>query len=113
MRPYADRDILGVIRREQELAAEDDWREGAIEKYLSEKAVGDRVCNVELRVKALLRDVETMRPDKGEEADIRAIMQKFSSEWVLESGKTRLHGLPDKGPQRCWRKIATGEKDPF
>ena len=50
MLPYADINLVGEIKKHQLNSVEDDYREGMIENYLTNK---DEVCIVELWQKAL------------------------------------------------------------
>ena len=97
--PFADRTLLQSIREEQDLAAEDDWRIGVIEKYLRSKQIGESVCVIELWERAL---GETMkRPERKDSNEISTIMQnqadwkkmhtpKAMGEWGYQRGWTRL-----------------------
>ena len=101
---FANRALLPSIREEQDLAAEDDWRIGVIEKYLNGKRVGDSVCVIELWERALGETIK--RPERKDSNEISAIMQnqtdwkkmqipKSMGEWGYQRGWTRReHTIP-------------------
>lgn len=105
MAPKMDESLSSEVREQQAEAAEDDWRVGVIEEYLSRKTAGDRVFVQELRVKALYPNVENLRNDKSESTEIGIIMQGMPG-WRKEKKPTRQHGMDRScGPQRCWIKL--------
>lgn len=115
MKNYARRDLVEDYRAAQEDAMMDDWRVGAIETYLADKAIGDFVCVRELCQKALSKDGLGHDPSIVESKDIGLIMQKMS-DWE----KTGLHNYSEFGRQRSWVKtkeslqeIDTQEELPF
>lgn len=110
MAPKADHSLLDEIRERQAEAAEDDWRVGVIEEYLSRKRPGDRTFVQELRVDALYPNIDNLRDDKRESMEIGIIMQGMAG-WAKEGKPTRRHGSPKYGPQRCWVKLSDDVMD--
>ena len=102
MPPFADRGLVDDYRAAQEEAMEDDWRVGAIEKYLSTKPVGSAVCAREIMRNALAERVDFPRdPTKKESHEIGTIMQQFT-DWERRG----LHYFQDHGRQRAWVKVS-------
>lgn len=97
---FAKRELLDVYREQQDAARQDDWREGAIESYLADKAPGDYVCVRELFKKALYKDSDR-EASVVDSKDIGMMMSRFDS-WV----KTGRHYFPEYGQQRSWQKVA-------
>ena len=96
---YAKRELVDVYREQQDAARQDDWREGAIEAYLADKAPGDYVCIRELTNKALALGGIGHDPSVVESKDLGMIMSRFS-DWQ----KVGLHNYPEYGRQRSWQK---------
>lgn len=103
IKPYADRDLVSVIREKQSEAVEDDYRVGMIEEYLEDKSC---VCILEIWQKALNMS-EFVKPTKKESNEIALILQSLSG-WERQE-KTRR--LPGYGVQRCWVKIGDESTD--
>lgn len=97
---FAKRELVDVYREQQDMARQDDWREGAIEAYLADKAPGEFVCVRELYKKALYPGAEK-EPAVIDSKDIGMIMARFDS-WQ----KVGLHNFPEYGRQRSWQKTA-------
>ena len=103
---FAKRELTDVYREQQDNARQDDWREGAIEAYLADKAPGDFVCIRELTNKALARDGVGHDPSVLESKDLGMIMGRFS-EWQ----KTGRHYFAEYGQQRAWQKTAGADTE--
>ena len=101
MLPYADINLVGEIKKHQLNSVEDDYREGMIENYLTNK---DEVCIVELWQKAL--NNEFTKPTKKDSNDIALILQSLGG-WERETKSIR---TSDYGIQRVWKKAKTEEK---
>ena len=91
--PYANRELISVIREHQENAVEEDYRIGMIEKYLDEQ---DVVCVAQLWKHALHNDGEVRKKDS---MDIGLIMDG-EKDW--ERGERTY--FSEFGQQRCWRR---------
>ena len=104
MQCFAREELIPLCRQKQDEARQDDWREGAIETYLADKAVGDFVCIRELTNKALAFNGMGHDPSVIESKDIGMIMARFP-EWE-RVGK---HRFSDFGQQRAWQKTKMGE----
>ena len=96
---FAKRELVDVYREQQDAARQDDWREGAIEAYLAQKAPGEYVCIRELTNKALAKDGIGHDPTVVESKDLGMIMARFQ-EWE----KSSRHYFPEYGQQRSWQK---------
>ena len=96
---FAKRELLDVYREQQDNARQDDWREGAIEAYLADKAPGEFVCIRELTQKALAKDGIGHDPTVVESKDLGMIMARFE-EWT----RTGRHYFAEYGQQRAWQK---------
>ena len=103
MQNYARRELIPDIRTQQDLARQDDWREGAIEAYLDDKKPGEFVCIRELTNKALGSFGHD--PTIVESKDIGMIMSRFD-DWV----RVGSHRFPEYGKQRSWQKQDAGFK---
>ena len=73
--PYADRAVLGLIRKEQENAMEDDWRIGAITDYLDQMKKDPKatVSIIELWHCAL-NEPDESKPQRKDSIEIAQIM---------------------------------------
>lgn len=100
---YARRDLLDEYREQQDAARQDDWREGAIERYLASKPTGEFVCVRELYKLALYPSADK-EPSVVDSKDIGMIMGRFD-DWE----KTGRHYFSDYGQQRSWQKKAFAE----
>jgi hypothetical protein len=96
---FAKRELVDVYREQQDAARQDDWREGAIESYLAQKAPGDYVCIRELTNKALANGGIGHDPTVVESKDLGMIMARFD-DWT----KADRHYFPEYGRQRSWQK---------
>lgn len=96
MKPYADRDLVTVIREMQAAAVEDDYRVGMIEDYLTDKT---EICVLELWQNALNMG-EFSKPSKKDSNEIGLIMQGFS-DWVKQPNPKRFKQF---GLQKWWRR---------
>lgn len=113
---FAKRELVDLYRAEQDNARQDDWREGAIEAYLSTKAPGEFVCIRELTQKALAIGGVGHDPSVVESKDIGMIMARFD-DWQ----KSERHYFTEYGRQRSWQKTeskfteikATDDELPF
>ena len=101
MQPYANTKLLGIIRRAQDDAMEDDWRIGAIEQYLDDTKKGDRdtVCVIELWHQALQEPAEK-KPTRSDSIEIGKIMNSFK-DWERAGTPVRTQAW---GVQKAWRK---------
>lgn len=98
---YANRELWGEYQKAQENATEDDWRVGAIEKYLSSLDVGSFVCIRQLKREALvLGDDKPQDPTPKESQELLSIMGQMPG-WE-KAGRVR---LADYGRQRAWQKV--------
>lgn len=104
---FAKRELVDVYREQQDNARQDDWREGAIEAYLSTKALGDYVCIRELTNKALAKDGIGHDPSVVESKDLGMIMSRFE-DWT----RVGLHNFQEYGRQRSWQKSISAD-DPI
>ena len=96
MKPYADRDLVAVIREMQAAAVEDDYRVGMIEDYLEERT---EVCVLEIWQNALKMG-EFSKPSKKDSTEIALILQGFDG-WEKQPKVKR---FADFGVQKWWRK---------
>ncbi|NLZ46201.1 MAG: hypothetical protein GX896_05865 [Clostridiales bacterium] len=110
MFPYANRDLVSEIRKHQNSAVEDDYREGLIIDYLKDR---EEVCILELWKRAL--DNEFSKPTKKDSNEIALILQA-TGKWKREEKPKRLYNY---GLQKVWVRenkvidIANEYKDPF
>ena len=108
MPSYADPKLLSLYREAQNNAMEDDWRLGAIQAYLDEKRVGERVCIRQIAHEALSTTPDNPRdPTKIESNEIAQMMSKMEG-WSRIANPTR-HGK--WGKQRCWEKSELSETE--
>ena len=96
MKPYADRDLVSVIREMQAAAVEDDYRVGMIEDYLEERT---EVCVLEIWQNALKMG-EFSKPSKKDCTEIALILQGFDG-WEKQPKVKR---FADFGVQKWWKK---------
>ena len=102
---YADRNLGSEYKRAQDEAMQDDWRTGAIEKFLSRKAPGELTCVREISHRALSPNPDfPIDPSLTASRDIAQIMDKME-DWE----KAGVRSVGDYGRQRAWRKINTGQ----
>lgn len=102
LKPYADRDIVDTIREKQAESVEDDYREGMIREYLSDKQM---VCIIELWENALRN--KNIKPTRKDSGDIALIMKSMDGwERMPKTVRTTEYGV-----QRCWVKTNKTELD--
>ena len=101
--PYASPEVRNEILKAQESAMEDDWRIGAIEKYLEREKFdpGSTVSIVELWHRAL-NEPEDSKPDRKDSIEIGQIMLQFE-EWEKGEKSVRTYW----GPQKVFVKVGT------
>ena len=104
LKPYAKRELLEKIQREQNFAEEDDWRVGAIREYVQDvkKRPDDVVCVIELWHRAL-NQPEEVKPTRSDSIEINKIMSNME-------GWERVKSPVKVGPwgfQRVFRKVRT------
>ena len=94
--PYASAELRDDILKAQEAAMEDDWRIGAIEKYLEREKFnpGDTVSIVELWHRAL-NEPEDSKPDRKDSIEIGQIMLQFE-DWEKAEKAVRTYWGPQK-----------------
>ena len=97
MKPYADRDLVSVIREMQAAAVEDDYRVGMIEDYLTDKK---EICVLEIWQRALKMS-EFSKPSKKDSNEIGLIMQSMP-EWEKQPTVKR---FDDFGVQKWWARV--------
>ena len=98
---YAKRELVDVYREQQDLARQDDWREGAIKSYLETKNAGEYVCIRELTNKALANGGIGHDPTVVESKDLGMLMSRMDG-WQMVGAKR----YPEYGVQRSWQKVA-------
>ena len=99
LHPYADRELVDIIKQMQSDATEDDYRVGMVENYLKNKK---EVCAIELWKNAL--ENEFLKPTRKDSNEISLIMQDISGWAKLEKPRR----TNDFGVQRCW--VREGEQ---
>lgn len=99
LHPYADRELVDVIKQMQSEATEDDYRTGMIESYLDGKK---EVCVIELWKNAL--DNQNLKPTRKDSNEISLIMQDIPG-WIKLEKSRRTN---DFGVQKCW--VREGEQ---
>ena len=106
---YADEKLVSEYRKAQDNATQDDWRIGAIESYLDDKAVGDFACVKELMENVLSPDRDhPLNPTPRDSKDIGIIMSRMEG-WQ----RTEIRRYTAKyGQQRGWIKMAESEPKP-
>lgn len=111
MKPYADRDLVAVIREMQAAAVEDDYRVGMIEDYLTDKK---EICVLEIWKRALKMS-EFSKPSKKDSNEIGLIMQSMPG-WEKQPTVKR---FDDFGVQKWWARerekpqIPVSDMEPF
>lgn len=96
MKPYANRDLISEIKRQQLHAVEDDYRDGLILEYLQGR---DEICILEIWKNALGN--EYSKPTKRDSNDISLILQS-TQQWERAEKPKRLDKF---GLQKIWRVI--------
>lgn len=106
LKPFADRQLIDVIRNNQSRAVEDDYREGLIEEYLKDK---EEVCVLQIWKYAF--DNERSKPSKKDSNEIALILNKVEG-WEKQK---RMKRFGEFGPQMYWMKIRNDDlsKLPF
>lgn len=102
MKPYANRELISVIREQQEAAVEDDYRVGMIEDYLEMK---NEICVLELWQNALKMG-EFSKPSKKESNELGLIMQSMP-EWEKQPKVRRFDNF---GVQKWWKRAGVDEE---
>lgn len=93
MQPYADRNLTEEIRKHQDKAMEDDYREGLISDYLEDKT---EICVLELWQEALGNRYN--KPTKKDSNEIGLIMQSVDGwEKARKAIRTKEYGV-----QKVW-----------
>ncbi len=104
MKPYANRELISVIREQQTAALEDDYRVGIIEDYLDGRS---EVCVLEIWQNALKMG-DFSKPSKKDSSEIALILQSFDG-WKKQPKVKRFANF---GVQKWWRrKGENGEDD--
>ena len=87
LQPFARKEVLAQILEMQELAMEDDWRQGAIAQYLEDqkKATNSTTCVIELWHRAL-NEPEESKPSRKDSIEITQILANIPG-WVQGTGK--------------------------
>lgn len=97
---YANKSLMEKYKAAQDDAMEDDWRVGAIEKYLNEQPANALVCIRQIKREALTIGSDYAQdPAPKESQEISVIMGKFK-DWE----KTGIKYTANYGRQRCWQK---------
>ena len=99
MPPVADPALIAEYRKAQDDAMEDDWRVGAIEKYLSSLNPGDYVCAKEIFERALYPDTP-QKPGPKDSREIGQILDNFKFLKRVDRQYTLSYGR-----QRCWEIV--------
>lgn len=107
MQPFANRELIPVIREQQEAAVEDDYRAGLIRAYLDEQDengnyIHDEVCIIELWKNVLAKDSAFSKPTRKDSNDIVLILTGFGD--YESTGKAMRS--PEFGVQKFWKRIA-------
>lgn len=110
MKPYADRELVAVIREQQAAAVEDDYRIGLIREYLDEqdengKYIHSEVCILELWKNVLSKESSFAKPSRRDSDDIALILSSFDDYEKAPSSKR----FPEFGKQRFWARIVEEE----
>lgn len=104
---FANRNLVSVYRQIQEEAAQDDWRIGAIQEFLSQKTVGDLTCIREICHRSLSSNPDFPKePSLIESKEISIIMNKLP-DWK-RVGTRRVGSY---GKQKAWQKIKPEEAE--
>ena len=101
MKAYADQSLKPEIETHQENAAEEDYRVGLIEDYLS-KCKEDKVCTLMLWERALGVDLDHKKPDKADQTQIGLIMNKMNG-WKRNASKWSFGS--SYGRQKYWERV--------
>ena len=106
MQPFANRDLVSVIREQQEAAVEDDYRIGLIRAYLDERDesglyIHDEVCILELWKNVLSKDSVFAKPTRRDSDDIALILSSFEDYEKAPAPKR----FAEFGKQRFWRRL--------
>lgn len=106
---YANESLVEEYRKAQDNATQDDWRIGAIESYLDDKAVGEFTCVKEIMEYVLSPDRDhPLNPTPRDSKDIGIIMSRMDG-WQ----RTDVRRYTAKyGQQRGWVKMHESEPKP-
>ena len=113
MKPYANRDLVAVIREQQAAAVEDDYRIGLIRNYLDEQDengeyIHSEVCIIELWKNVLAKESSFAKPSRKDSDDIALILSGFEDYEKMMNAKR----FAEYGLQRFWKR-AEPEKPEF
>jgi predicted P-loop ATPase len=98
---FADQALVKYYREAQENAMQDDWRVGAIQAFLEQKAPGELTCVREVAHRALSSNPDfPHEPTLAESKDIGRILNKLP-DWERVNG-SRTVGV--YGNQKAWKK---------
>lgn len=104
--PVASPELRDTLRAVQDEAMEDDWRVGAIGRYLEDKPAGSYVCVRELKREALYKDAEAaFEPGRSESREIGQIMDRMPG-WE----RAGTISFMQYGKQRSWKKLGNKEQ---
>ena len=106
MQPFANRELVTVIREQQEAAVEDDYRVGLIRAYLDEQDengnfIHEEVSCIELWRNVLSKDSVFSKPTHRDSIEISLIMTNFSDYTKADKMKR----FADFGMQRYWARV--------
>lgn len=106
MQPFANRELVSVIREQQEAAVEDDYRVGLIRAYLDEQDengqyIHDEVCILELWKNVLSKDSVFAKPTRRDSDDIALILSSFEDYEKAPAPKR----FAEFGKQRFWHRL--------
>ena len=102
MQNFAKKELVAIYRERQEMARQDDWREGAISEFLDRKLPGEYTCVREIFHRALSPDPDRPHePSLVESKDVGMIIGKMP-DWIRQPKK---HRIGSYGSQWCWQKI--------
>ena len=95
--PYPNPALMEEIRRAQENAMEDDWREGAVEEYLMTLKPGSFICNRQV--------IDYLYPNESEQTKqkmSREVGQILNNSKLLKKTDERPYLPAPYGRQRVW-----------
>ena len=106
MQPFANRDLIPIIREQQEAAVEDDYRTGLIRAYLDEQDengnyLHEEVCVIELWKNVLAKDNMYSKPTRKDSNDIVLMLSSFGD--YVSTGKAQRSA--EFGVQKFWKRV--------
>lgn len=106
MQPFANRELIPVIREQQEAAVEDDYRVGLIRAYLDEQDENGNfrhpeVSCIEIWRNALNKESAFAKPTHKDSMEISLIMGNFNDYERIDKMKR----FAEFGMQRYWRRV--------